>query len=361
MKIGGWAPHELHEHEADEVARDQAEGVRLAYVAATRARDLLVVPALGDGPWEGGWLGPLNRRAVSADRRRGANRPRAAEVSGVQVEGLGAGAAQRRARECVDGLSWPAHIRGRGYSVVWWDPGALKLGETPPFGVRREELIVKDVPERRHRRRRTAYDGWRLARADALARGAVPSIVLDTVRGRAAAGSGAFPAGLPERPIAILDLSKNGSDVERPGGAAFGALVHAVLARIPLDATKDAIEGLALVEARLLGLDDGDARAAASTVAGVLAHEFFVRVSEANRRGACRREMPVTLKVPDGPLIEGVVDLAFEENGTWTVVDYKTDRNIRGDEEEYRRQIAIYAAAIAQATGAATSGVLLVV
>ncbi|MBZ5560438.1 MAG: UvrD-helicase domain-containing protein, partial [Acidobacteriia bacterium] len=42
-KIGGWAPHELHEHEQEEVARDEAEGVRLAYVAATRARDLLVV------------------------------------------------------------------------------------------------------------------------------------------------------------------------------------------------------------------------------------------------------------------------------------------------------------------------------
>src|SRR3954467_14996581 len=61
MKIGGWAPHELFLHEAEEVARDQAEGVRLAYVAATRARDLLVVPALGDEPWEGGWFSPLNR------------------------------------------------------------------------------------------------------------------------------------------------------------------------------------------------------------------------------------------------------------------------------------------------------------
>jgi len=61
MKLGGWAPHELHDHEADEVARDQAEGVRLAYVAATRARDLLVVPAIGDEPWDGGWFSPLNR------------------------------------------------------------------------------------------------------------------------------------------------------------------------------------------------------------------------------------------------------------------------------------------------------------
>ena len=46
-------------HGAEEVARDQAEGERLAYVAATRARDLLVVPAIGDEAYEGGWLDPL--------------------------------------------------------------------------------------------------------------------------------------------------------------------------------------------------------------------------------------------------------------------------------------------------------------
>ena len=50
IRLSGWAPHELLEHEAEEVARDEAEGIRLAYVAATRARDLLVVPALGDAP-----------------------------------------------------------------------------------------------------------------------------------------------------------------------------------------------------------------------------------------------------------------------------------------------------------------------
>ena len=78
LKIGGWAPHELHEHEAEEVARDEAEGVRLAYVAATRARDLLVVPAVGDEPWDGGWLSPLNRALYppvdDAPQRRRAGR-----------------------------------------------------------------------------------------------------------------------------------------------------------------------------------------------------------------------------------------------------------------------------------------------
>ena len=46
-------------HDAEEAARDRAEGERLAYVAATRARDVLVVPAIGDEVYDGGWLDPL--------------------------------------------------------------------------------------------------------------------------------------------------------------------------------------------------------------------------------------------------------------------------------------------------------------
>jgi ATP-dependent exoDNAse (exonuclease V) beta subunit len=55
-----------------------------------------------------------------------------------------------------------------------------------------------------------------------------------------------------------------------------------------------------------------------------------------------------------------VVDLAFEENGAWTIVDYKTDREMAaGGEEHYKKQVVLYATAIAQATGAPTSGILL--
>ena len=76
-------------------------------------------------------------------------------------------------------------------------------------------------------------------------------------------------------------------------------------------------------------------------------------------RGACRRETPVTCTLADGALVEGVVDLAFEEGGGWIVVDYKTDREIadRG-EEQYRRQLGIYTAAISRATGVPATAVL---
>jgi ATP-dependent exoDNAse (exonuclease V) beta subunit len=55
----GCAPSELLEAADEELQRDRAEAVRLGYVAATRARDLLVVPVVGDGPIAG-WLDVLN-------------------------------------------------------------------------------------------------------------------------------------------------------------------------------------------------------------------------------------------------------------------------------------------------------------
>ena len=72
IKLGGWAPIDLLLHGAEESARDRAEGERLAYVAATRARDVLVVPAIGDEVYEGGWLDPLMPAIYPsmADRRK---------------------------------------------------------------------------------------------------------------------------------------------------------------------------------------------------------------------------------------------------------------------------------------------------
>ncbi len=179
MKIGGWAPIELYEHEDEEVARDRAEGVRLAYVAATRARDLLIVPALGDAPWEGGWFGPLNRALYPAmDARRDATR-------GPQCPAF-------KSKDSVlqrpnDEPAGPAtvcpgrHQFDEGYSVVWWDPNALTLDQKPTFGVRREDLIVKDVPKNVVADGRSQYDRWKLARHDARAAGSVASLTIVTV------------------------------------------------------------------------------------------------------------------------------------------------------------------------------------
>ena len=59
IRLAGCAPADLLQHEDEELRRDEAEGMRVAYVAATRARDLLVVPAVGDEQ-RAGWIQPLN-------------------------------------------------------------------------------------------------------------------------------------------------------------------------------------------------------------------------------------------------------------------------------------------------------------
>jgi ATP-dependent helicase/nuclease subunit A len=361
MKIGGWAPHELHEHEAEEVARDQAEGVRLAYVAATRARDLLVVPALGDSRWEGGWLSPLNRALYP---------PMASRRSATRAPGCPAFTSRDSVLQRPDdetagsGTVCPgAHAFAEaGYSVVWWDPAALGLGAKPPFGVRRGELIVKDVPRHVVADGRSRYDQWHLARDDARAAGAVPSVVVETVREWISRKEQVPPAMTTEsRAVRIVNLDRR-DDVQRPRGAGFGSLVHAVLAQAPFEAPRDVIESVCQIEARMLGMSEDEAGAAATVTERVLAHDLLVRARAADALGRCRRETPVTCTLADGTLVEGVVDLAFEDGGRWVVVDYKTDRELAAlGEDRYRLQVALYASAISQATGAPCDGVLLVV
>ncbi len=65
----GSAPIELLEAADEELRRDRAEAIRLAYVAATRARDLLVAPVCGDEPI-GGWTQVLNPMLYPADESR---------------------------------------------------------------------------------------------------------------------------------------------------------------------------------------------------------------------------------------------------------------------------------------------------
>jgi hypothetical protein len=64
-----------------------------------------------------------------------------------------------------------------------------------------------------------------------------------------------------------------------------------------------------------------------------------MRSAAALRTGSLRREVPITLRRDDGTLAEGVVDLAFLEDGPdfagWTVVDFKTDLEFELGRAEY--------------------------
>ncbi len=233
----------------------------------------------------------------------------------------------------------------------------------PTFGVRREDLIVKDVPKNVVADGRGRYDRWKLARHDARAAGAAASLAIVTVRewvtAEAAAGDAPQPAPSEPRPedlVAVVNLTRETE--ARPGGVAFGLLVHDLLARAPFGSARSALVELAVAQARVLGLDEDAAHTAAAIVDRLFAHDLLTRAAAAQAHGACRRETPVTAVMPDGTMVEGVVDLAFEEKGLWTVVDYKTDRELAIGEAAYRRQVSFYASAIAKATGQPAKAVL---
>jgi ATP-dependent exoDNAse (exonuclease V) beta subunit len=139
----------------------------------------------------------------------------------------------------------------------------------------------------------------------------------------------------------------------------FGTLVHALLAHVPLDAGASAIAGMAAVQARMLNASDDERAAAASIAARALAHALYERARAARGAGrACRRELPLSVVV-DGIVVDGQADLAFDDGDQWIVVDVKTDVEIAGAEPSYRRQVALYADAIARAYGRPAQGVLL--
>lgn len=80
------------------------------------------------------------------------------------------------------------------------------------------------------------------------------------------------------------------------------------------------------------------------------------RVANAMDNGSVRREQPFVFEY-EGQLIQGIIDLYFEEDGELVIVDYKTDRVMKGKAGEkelvkrYAIQLDYYAKALAQLTG----------
>jgi ATP-dependent helicase/nuclease subunit A len=101
--------------------------------------------------------------------------------------------------------------------------------------------------------------------------------------------------------------------------------------------------------------------AAARAAARALAHPVLRRAAACGQRGDLRRETPLLFEREDGSLAEGVVDLAFREADGWTVVDFKTDRDVAAQRAVYAAQVGLYAEGIALATGDPARGLLLVV
>jgi ATP-dependent exoDNAse (exonuclease V) beta subunit len=138
-----------------------------------------------------------------------------------------------------------------------------------------------------------------------------------------------------------------------PGGRDFGSLVHRLLEWVPLEdvdpGRAERVLSMAEALAPSFGLDAGAARRAALQVERALALPVMDR---ARRSPRTWREL--SLWFPDGEhLVEGVVDLVFEEDGQLVVVDYKSDaiaeEQAIAQAAHHAPQLQLYGRGLAQA------------
>jgi ATP-dependent helicase/nuclease subunit A len=283
--------------EESELRFELAEEVRLLYVAATRARDELLVMRPG-GTW---------------------------------------------ARKSP----WsPFH--------AWLDEHATPLALEPPGPIRRERLEVPAaemdlrVLAAAERLGASAAPSYSFDTVSALAHRPDAERIGEGEDG----AEGEVPVGQERLPWATAEADSTG-----PGGFQWGSAVHAVLEAAGRGLVRDALRAAArtaLVE-NDRPLRDGEPvelGALLALVDRVRSSELWTRAEAAEIRLV---EQPFVLAQDEGRYLEGVIDLVFREEDGWIVVDYKTDRGDAPDFAErmkrYREQVGTYASAWARITG----------
>jgi ATP-dependent exoDNAse (exonuclease V) beta subunit len=338
------APWELLENDEKELARERAEGIRVAYVAATRARDLLVVPTVGDEERDG-WLAPLNKAIYPSRSQYRRSTPPAGcpqfkgDATVLERPFVYANAGEFSVKP---GLHSPA---AGEHSVVWWDPSSLRLNVPETFGLHQEDILAAE-PSDRATKGVERYQTWTRKKIAALQAGMKPQFQILN------------PSETLEAPpmrFSVTFESVEGAR-ERPSGPRFGTLVHAVLRDVDFAAGASQIEALVAVQGRLLDASEEEMTGAKEAVLAALKHRLIDRARSAER---CHRELPIIVRLDDARLVEGTADLAFLDSGAWTVVDFKTDAHLSTPRAQYERQLQWYAFALSKATGLAVAPVLL--
>ena len=74
-------------------------------------------------------------------------------------------------------------------------------------------------------------------------------------------------------------------------------------------------------------------------MSGLLSTSVVARAFAAKRRFVELPLLHVDESLPDRPIVEGKIDLLFEEGDGWQIVDWKTDRADTGEERLAREEL----------------------
>ena len=300
ISAGSFKTYGFDAAQEQEKARREAEERRLFYVAATRARDHLVIP-LFPGKRPGGFLKLLDDKIPPPEKW----------VPGSVIDG----------QLIVGGGSLDLHP-----------------GEQPPLRPEIEEDAGKDEMPLKRR------EEWKEGLEAAITR-ASQGLPLITP-----SGAESFEGSDRQ------DFSDPPGTPTGEGGAAFGLAFHGVLERLDLKNGSN-LKSLCRINAAGNGIPER-AEEIALLCRGLLTHPFLDRVRKAKR---LFREVPFSISYEE-KIVEGKIDLLFEEPDGWVIVDYKTD-NVSGTALEarfqnYRDQGRWYARAMKKAAAGAVKEVI---
>ncbi len=375
-------PADWFRWEADERAFEAAENTRLLYVAVTRAREELWIARRADKPHESPWsaLGPWVEKAaevVALERREA---PPAKELDAASVD-----LARDEAARAVERLRRAGEER---YSFVSVTSAAKEGGAdgAGPDHMGRDRAVSDQAgrdgggPRPRPGSRASGYD-TRASRFRGFSWGSVVHGALavaseghDPDALRAAYRSLLVEHGRPVDdhgdPLELVELTELVDAVRESDVWARAVRASRVFTEIPL-ALRDGVRVEPRRESRPSPAPSGRNGPRQLDLFGASAPEpGTVPASDDGPApaGASRHEAALDApsdhepaEDPDAPregparVLEGVIDLVFEEADGWVVVDYKTDVGTDPHFAErvdgYRRQVDLYADAWGSLTG----------
>ncbi len=319
--LAGHMPYELLTHRDSVCEADQAEEIRIGYVAATRARDLLVVPAVSDEPLPG-WLdifhsslyptGDTSSRQETVPITRGISGCPDMGEDGVLMRPE---RAKNPARTVRPGL-YRRLLQGRG--VVWWDPVLFSYPHRLQRGIRGAEWITEDDEGIRARESLADYEAWRDTRERTLKTASVPSTPRTDDDSEVDTAS-------------VLVLA-GASQVVVPEPRAR-AWLRPLLRDIPLDADDALARAMVETRGRVLGANPDEMREISERMIHVVNHVLFRRAAASSR---CERGLSVAMD--DRGVRRGTtLDLLFAEEERWIAVNYRFSSHVPEDSE--RKQL----------------------
>lgn len=325
------APWDLLDNLDTERELDRQEGIRVAYVAATRARDLLVICGVGDRLFvdehplfSESWLAPLypalypGKEDWRAPQRR------------VQGDSCILNPPPERPQDAF--LMPGLHSGSFGACPVWWfDPARLDPKESADSGL--DDIAVLTGPGKDGFEQ---YQTWLAQRQSRIEAATQPMFRLSLASESAAE-------------LTDVEVIRIAPQSAARGSRRFGKVVHGIL---QYASTQSDMVALSISQAREHGATEDERQDAIKRAAAVLGHALLLECMQCSR---VHRELPVIVRQPDGSLVEGRADLAFCDGSRWTVVDFKTGAADNRD----RGQIKLYATALEQATGLPVRPVIL--